>query len=80
MLGELTFDAQSHHCFEQFPTHGAATQRKAVARELLGNAAGSFLGRATQDIVSKCAENAAPINSSMLIEASVLARQHRSNK
>src|SRR6266480_4641190 len=80
LLGELTFDAQSHHCFEQFPTHGAAAQRKAVARELLGNAAGSFLGRATQDIVSKCAENAAPINPSMLIEASVLARQHRSNK
>src|SRR4029077_19910371 len=80
LLGELTFDAQSHHRFEQFPTHGAAAQRKAVARELLGNAAGSFLGRVTQNVVSKGPENAVPINPSMLIEASVLARQHRSNK
>src|SRR5207247_8075920 len=80
LLGELTFDAQSYHCFEQFPTHGAAAQRKAVARELLGNAARAFLGRATQNVVSKGPENAAPINPSMVLEASVLVGSQRSNK
>ena len=66
LLGELALDPQRDHRFEQFAAEGAAAERKTVARELLGDAARAFLGRAAHDIATKRAQNAAPIDPAVL--------------
>ena len=76
LFGKLALDTQGHHRFQQFPAEGAAAEWKAVSGELLGNTAGAFFGRAARDIANQSAQNPAPINSLVLIESSVFARQH----
>jgi hypothetical protein len=80
LLGELMLDPKCHHRFEYFSAQRPAPEWKAISGKLLGDAAGAFLGRAAHNIADQRAQNSAPINSFMLIEPGVFARQHRSNE
>src|SRR6476661_3693419 len=77
LLGELMLDPKCHHRFEYFSAQRTAPEWKTISGELLGNAAGAFLGRAARNITHQRAQNSPPINAFMLIEPSVLAHQHR---
>src|SRR4030095_6185958 len=80
LLGKLTLDPQRHHCFEQFPAESPATERKTVSGELLGDATRAFLGRSAHDIANQSAHDPAPIDPFVIVKASILPRQHRSDE
>src|SRR2546423_10768256 len=76
-FGELVLNSKRDHRFEKFPADVATAEWKTVARELLSNTARAFLGRPAQDIAHQRAKNSVPIDSRMLIEAGVFAREER---
>src|SRR5207244_10678292 len=76
-FGELVLNSKRDHRFKKFPAECATAKRKTVARELLGNTARAFLGRAAQHVAHQRAKNSVPIDSRMLIKASVFAREER---
>ena len=77
LLGEIMLDSKRNHCLEQLSAQIAAAERQAIAGELLGNAAGAFLGRSGQDVAHQRPKNAVPIDARMLIEPGVFTREQR---
>ena len=80
ILCQLALDAKGNHRFEQLAADGPAAQWKAVARELLCNAARAFLDRAALDVAVEGPRHPAPIDSAMLVEACVFAYEQRLDK
>src|SRR5207244_8252377 len=79
-FGELVLNSKRDHRFKKFPAECATAERKTVARELLSNTARAFLGRAAQHVAHQRAKNSVPIDSRMLIEAGVFAREECINE
>ena len=73
-------NSERDHCFEQLSTEGAATQRKTIAGQLLGDAAGALSGGPAQNIVGEGPENSPPIDPFVFVEARVFTRQHCLNE